>query len=121
MEESQRMKGDEKKKGRRAAVCRMQREIKGASPSIDRIKIGFHLQLSYCCCLFVCLNKSCDLAERTLCLLSIQGTRGKREQRTEAETLWRARRIRRKRITLQQCLPWFPFVLLTVQLKPPSP
>lgn len=34
------------KRGRRAAVCRAHREIKGASPFIDCIKIGLHLQLS---------------------------------------------------------------------------
>lgn len=72
-EERQRMEKEKKRGG--AAVCRTEREIKGASPFIDCIKIGLHLQLSYCCCLFVCLDKSCDLAERTLCLLSIQGTR----------------------------------------------
>lgn len=35
-----------REKGRRAAVCRTHREIKGASPFIDCIKIGLHLQLS---------------------------------------------------------------------------
>ena len=68
--------GGREQKGRRAAACWTQGEIKGASPFIDCIKIGLHLQLSYCCCLFVCLDKSCDLAERTLCLLSIRGNRG---------------------------------------------
>lgn len=29
--------------------------------------------------LFVCIDKSCDLAESTLCLLSIQSSSGKRE------------------------------------------
>lgn len=33
-------------KGRRAAACRTHGEIKGASPFIDCIKIGLHLQLS---------------------------------------------------------------------------
>lgn len=76
----QRMKRERKnKKRKRAAASRTQREIKGASPSIDCVKIGLHLQLSYCCCLFVCLDKSCDLAQRTLCLLSIQETRGRSE------------------------------------------
>lgn len=31
--------------GRRVAKCRTQAEIKGASPFIDCIKIGLHLQL----------------------------------------------------------------------------
>lgn len=68
-EERQRM--EEEKKGGGLQCAGRRGEIKGASPFIDCIKIGLHLQLSYCCCLFVCLDKSCDLAERTLCLLSI--------------------------------------------------
>lgn len=107
-EESQRMEGEKKAGG--AAVCRTQGEIKGASLSIDCTKIGLHLQLSYCCCLFVCLDKSCDLGERTLCLLSIQGTggaeggvdRSRKKKRREG-------RVRGKRITLQQSQLEFPF------------
>lgn len=38
--------GRERERGGRAAVCRTHREIKGASPFIDCIKIGLHLQLS---------------------------------------------------------------------------
>lgn len=38
--------GGREKGGRRAAVCGTRKEIKGASPFIDRIKIGLHLQLS---------------------------------------------------------------------------
>lgn len=34
--------------------------------------IGLHLRLSLGCCSFVCIDKSRDLADRTLCLLSIQ-------------------------------------------------
>lgn len=45
-EERQRMEKEKKRGG--AAVCRTEREIKGASPFIDCIKIGLHLQLSYC-------------------------------------------------------------------------
>lgn len=67
----------EKERGRRAAVCRTQKEIKGASLSIDCIKIGLHLQLSYCRCLFVCLDESCDLAKRTL-FAQHPGNRGKK-------------------------------------------
>lgn len=45
-EEEERQRMEVEKKGRRAAVCRTHREIKGASPFIDCIKIGLHLQLS---------------------------------------------------------------------------
>lgn len=45
-EEEERQRTEVERKGRRAAVCRTQGEIKGASPFIDCIKIGLHLQLS---------------------------------------------------------------------------
>lgn len=77
-----------------AAACRTHRKIKGASPFIDQVKIGLHLQLSLRSCLFVCIDKPCDLADRTLCLLSIQrrgGGRGgckeeEEEQRSAAKS-----------------------------------
>lgn len=55
-----------------AAVCRTQGKIKGAPASIDPVKIGLHLRPSLRRRLFVCIDKSCDLADGTLCLLSIQ-------------------------------------------------
>lgn len=113
-EERQRMEKEKKRGG--AAVCRTEREIKGASPFIDCIKIGLHLQLSYCCCLFVCLDKSCDLAERTLCLLSIQGTRVENEGWTDTER--KRRETKKKKITLQQNHSWFLLASLCACLKP---
>lgn len=44
--EHRRVGGMGGRKARRAAACRMQGEIKEASPFIDCIKIGLHLQLS---------------------------------------------------------------------------
>lgn len=45
----------------------MQREIKGACPSIDCVKIGLHLQLSYCCCLFVLVSLVILYTEHCVC------------------------------------------------------
>lgn len=61
-----------------AAACRTHRKIKGASVFIDQVKISLGLRPSLRCCLFVCIDKSCDLADRTLCLLSIQRRGGGR-------------------------------------------
>lgn len=46
--------------------------LKELLPSIDPVKIGLHLRPSLRRRLFVCIDKSCDLADETLCLLSIQ-------------------------------------------------
>lgn len=35
---------------------------------IHQVKIGLQLRLSLRCCWFVCIDKSCDLANRTLCI-----------------------------------------------------
>lgn len=48
--------------------------------------------------LFVCIVKSCDLAERTLCLLSIQSSSKKREG-------WMEREEEKIKITLLQSQP----------------
>lgn len=78
-------------------MCRTQGEIKGASPFIDCIKIGLHLQLSRCCCLFVCLDKSCDLAEGTQRLLGARGTGGEEGGGVEREKEREERGIRREK------------------------